>query len=53
MSLSPEILHAVVVGMVVALVIVVVLVSAWGGVHLVAKTFELTRAVVRMVLVEK
>lgn len=55
--MSPEVLHLFAVGlhvgMAVALVIGVVLVSTWGGAHLVAKTFELTLAVVRMMLLDK
>lgn len=51
--MNPEIQRMVLVGMVVVFVIVVVLVSTWGSVHLVAKTFEVALAVARMVLLKK
>jgi len=47
-----EIWRTFVVAMVVILLIVAVLVTAWGGAHLVAKTFEFALAVVRMVLLQ-
>lgn len=53
MPVNPEILRVIVFGMVVTLAIVVVVVSAWAGAHLVAKTFELTLAAVKAVLLKE